>query len=338
MNVLIDRMLPLRALVLLVCAACGTGSSGPSAGGGVGGTGISYGKITGFGSVFVNGIEFDSTNAAITLDGATGSEDDLLIGMVVTVRGEIASTTAGTADSIKFDDNVEGPIDFIEAASNLFSVLDIPVLVEGETLFTDGKDLTTLEAGNVVEVSGFTDSSGTVHATLVRYKTESFIPDSGEIEVKGLISDLGADMFSLGSVKVNYATAEIENVPGGALSEGLYVEVRSAHGFEGDTLIASRIEGIETALSTEEGDELQVEGFVTAVDSATDFEISGQPVRISPQTQFENGAAGDIALNVRLEAEGQLDASGVLIADEVEFHSSGEAGGTGESETEGSEE
>jgi len=49
----------------------------PQAGGGIGGTGsvatVAAGPVTGFGSVFVSGNEFDTNGAVITVDGQTNA-------------------------------------------------------------------------------------------------------------------------------------------------------------------------------------------------------------------------------------------------------------------------
>ena len=53
-----------------------------TAGGGIGGTGIiSSGTISAFGSIVVNGTEFDTSNAAIIVNGKERSVDDLDIGL-----------------------------------------------------------------------------------------------------------------------------------------------------------------------------------------------------------------------------------------------------------------
>ena len=56
----------------LVLAACGGGGSsggiGGTGGGGIGGTGVAYGTITDFGSVWVNGVEYQSGTATIRID------------------------------------------------------------------------------------------------------------------------------------------------------------------------------------------------------------------------------------------------------------------------------
>ena len=93
------RHFTLMAVLLVGMAACGGGTQ--LAGGGIGGTGISQGSITAFGSVWVNGVEFDTTNAAISRDGSTVAQDDLHIGMVVTIDGSINSDgVSGTGTSV----------------------------------------------------------------------------------------------------------------------------------------------------------------------------------------------------------------------------------------------
>jgi len=85
----------------------GLASSGGS-GGGIGGTGLtSSGTIDGFGSVFVNGVEFDTTGAEILVDDQRVGEEALGIGMVVLVVGEVnADGATGTASRIVFDEAV----------------------------------------------------------------------------------------------------------------------------------------------------------------------------------------------------------------------------------------
>ena len=73
----------LAAALAILVAACGGGGGG--ADGGIGGTGVALGTITGFGSVFVNGVEFSSDRAVIKLDDRTVAQSDLRVGMVAQV-------------------------------------------------------------------------------------------------------------------------------------------------------------------------------------------------------------------------------------------------------------
>ena len=116
------------------------------AGGGIGGTGvISSGTITAFGSIVVNGTEFDTSNAAIVFNGeelGVGdviARDSLDIGRVVTVEGtgNLDAITA-VADRVTYSDNVRGPvesIDNIDATTREIVVLGQIVIVNVVTKF-----------------------------------------------------------------------------------------------------------------------------------------------------------------------------------------------------------
>ena len=81
------RRLAFATLAGIMTVSCGGGGgSGEVASGGIGGTGISSGAVTGFGSIFVNGVEFDTSGASITMGGISVSESDLKLGMVVEVQ------------------------------------------------------------------------------------------------------------------------------------------------------------------------------------------------------------------------------------------------------------
>ncbi|HZD52895.1 MAG TPA: DUF5666 domain-containing protein [Woeseiaceae bacterium] len=69
----------------------------------------------------------------------------------------------------------------------------------------------------------------------------------------------------------------------------------------------------------EAGDRFEIEGFITRFDSAADFDVEGVPVTTNGQTAFENGSSADLGLNRKVEVEGELDASGVVVADEIEL-------------------
>ncbi|NIQ90259.1 MAG: hypothetical protein GWN93_15000, partial [Deltaproteobacteria bacterium] len=56
----------LLALLLISCSGGGASSNS----GGIGGSGMtSQGSVSGFGSIIVNGTEFDTTNARIIVEG-----------------------------------------------------------------------------------------------------------------------------------------------------------------------------------------------------------------------------------------------------------------------------
>ncbi len=340
----------LIGIAMFILVACGTGDPGGLAGGGIGGTGISVGKITAFGSVFVNGVEFETTGATITIDGQTAmnGQDDLEIGMIVAVEGTFnVDGVRGTAKSIKFKDNLEGPVTGVDTTAQTLTVLGQTVIVDATTTDiydANGAPLTfsDIVAGNIVEVSGFVDSTGVIHATYIKVKGSA---GEGEIEIKGTISNLNdtAHTFNIGTLIVDYnnalANGQIE-VTGG-LQNGLFVEVKSNAGPIEGVLTASKIEAEDEIFSIahgDEGDKVEVEGFVTSVtnlDSENKFEVNGQQVQITNETQIEKddsvGSVNDIDLGVRLEVEGTVDANGVIIAKEISIES-GDDSGEGDSD------
>ncbi|MBW2389839.1 MAG: hypothetical protein JRG89_15610, partial [Deltaproteobacteria bacterium] len=126
----------MASALFLACGQTFGGSSGPSADGGIGGSGISTGPITAFGSIFVNDIEWFIDDSEIELDDQVGSEGDLRLGMVVRVEGDI-NRENGTGEAVRvfFNDELEGPIESIgdiglDGSIKELEVLDQKVWIE----------------------------------------------------------------------------------------------------------------------------------------------------------------------------------------------------------------
>ncbi len=344
---------PASALaVALALTACGGGSSGggsvvvppPGGGGGVvtpppggGGDpdigidrgGLLYAEITAFGSVVVKGVRYDTANATITVNGLTASQSALDVGDVVLLSGTVNDDgVTGVAEQIIADDVLEGVVDSIDLAAGQFTVLEQTVIVTADTIFDDDFALRTLEglsAGDVVEVAGFLGDNSII-ATRVERDT-----DNDGFEVVGYVTNLdsGARTFNINGLVVDYAAASLDDdFPGGTISEGDLVEAEGTV-FDGGTLFANDVDfwGNRPRLACDNfaGDddngecEVEIEGYVSAVNSATSFELNGIPVLITAGTIFEDGTAANIALNVRLEVDGFVNADGVLVAEEIDF-------------------
>jgi len=119
MKSLYSKGLILASLFILVLNSCG-GGGGMTAGSGIDGTGImSAGVVSAFGSIIVNGTEFDTSKAAIIINGKevpVGDDfvqDNLEIGMVVTVEGRIKEDGSAVADRVIYSSNVAGPVESV---------------------------------------------------------------------------------------------------------------------------------------------------------------------------------------------------------------------------------
>ncbi|MGB0848831.1 MAG: DUF5666 domain-containing protein [Thiolinea sp.] len=309
----------------LLLSACADSGNTQLAEGGIGGTGISaFGTITGFGSIWVNGVRYDVSSASFTRDGASASgQSDYRIGEVVTIKGSVnADGVSGVANSVEFDDLLEGTVSQASSDGNTLQVLGQTVMTDARTVLHGFALLTDLQAGNVVEVSGYRQGQ-TIRATSIVLKQTSFTPNQSVLEVKGTISnvDLVAKTFQLGQWIVDYSGASLA-LPNNTPQNGQYVEVESTQALQGNRLIAAEVELEDEYPSFGEGQEVELEGVVTAFTSSVQFSVNGQRVVTNASTRFEHGIAADIQLNSLLEVEGSINASGVLVATEVSLKQS----------------
>ncbi len=311
------------ALISVCVAACGGGDSETMAG--IDGRGsptpaaiVSKGTITAFGSVVVNGVRYDTNGATFEIDGKTGSQDDLSVGDVIVVKGTLDDNGSdGSATSVVFDDLVEGPVSAVDKTAGALTVLGQTVRVDADTSFDDSLSPASIDGvnvGQVIEVSGFRRADGTIAATRIEAK-----PAGEEFEVTGEVSNLSGTRFELHGLTVDFSAAQLDNFPGGAPENGQLVEAKGNSLGAGGELLATRVEFKGSDLGAENGDQAEVEGFITRFESATDFDVADFAVTTTGNTVFEGGSASDLGLNVKVEAEGTIDANGVLVADKIDI-------------------
>jgi hypothetical protein len=310
----------LAALTALLLAACGGGDGGePVAGIDRGGITIAQGPINGFGSVIVNGVRYSTTGATVTIDDQPGTESDLRVGQVVRVEGTVnADGVSGTARRISFNDEVEGPVQSIDLAASRLVVLGQTVRVGTGTSFDDSivpRSLAGLQVGQRVEVSGLVGADGVIAATRVERKAAS-----ATVEVKGPIAsvDTATRRFSIGLLQVDYSAATLSGFGTGQPASGDLVEAYGTVSGAG-VLLATRVEKRSNALTGTTNDRAEVEGLVTRFESVADFDVAGQRVITSASTRYEGGTSANLALNANIEVEGGFDASGRIVATEIEF-------------------
>ncbi len=308
----LKRRLPC-ALLAWALAACGGGGGGggidgTGGGGGVDGTGMAFGTITGFGSVFVNGIEFSTSNSTIKLDDNNVSQNDLRVGMVVRVDGSIDNQQAAT---ITVDDAVKGRVEQVLDANRLV-VMGQTVLIDNQTRVANG----TPGVNDYVEVHGLPSSDGVVTAGYIERKTTLATPP---FAVKGFVRshDTAAQTFVVGALTVSYSGATTNDMPAGSWT-GLLIDAK------GSSCAANPVCGTLTASKVERGGAVvsniakaEVEGFVASV-GANSFVIGSQSVAFGAGTVFEGGVAADILVGSKLEAEGPIS-NGVLNAVKISF-------------------
>lgn len=300
---------PVLAALLAALAACSGGDNGGIDGTGATNDNVSYGTITGFGSVWVNGVRFNVDNATIRLDDGVARQDDLRIGMVVRVDGSIAEARAGT---VTVDDAVKGRVERLIDASR-FVVMGQEVAVDSRTRF---ETAFTPAVGDIVEVHGLPTADGVITAGYVQKKSALSTPP---FAVKGFVKahDTAARRFTIGTLVVDYAGASLGDLPAGNW-DGRVVEVKGstcAGNPACGTLTASRVELTGAALANAPRAEL--EGFVTVL-GASGFTLGATPVLVNTSTVYRGGVLADIVVGTKLEVEGRVE-NGTLTATRVEF-------------------
>ena len=319
----------LVALTALVVAGCGGGGGGAGPSGGIDRLGVSTGTVTGFGSIIVNGVRYETSSASFDIDDdASGSsQDDLSVGDIVVVTFDTGNPTV--AVTVIGDEAVEGPVNSVNVAAGSLSVAGQTVLIDAGTSFDDSNGVQSLadfQQDDFVEVSGFFDADGTIRATRIEKKAIS-----GESEVHGIVSGKTASTFMINALEINYTNVPAiidDDFPGGTFNNGDVVEVKGTN-FLGATLLATKVEpdglGVGeggTGIELEDFDDAEIEGFITRFASARDFDVTGVPVTTNSDTEFEGGTAADLGLNVKVEVEGAFNTAGVLVADKVDIRRS----------------
>ena len=301
---------------LLALSACngGGGTSGTS-------TGISQGATTGFGSVYINGVKFNTDGTAFTVDDSTGTgaagQLNLKLGMVATVAWSRDDSGKYTASTIKYSSDVQGLATAIDATAGTLTVFGQAVRVSAQTVFqgdgtTSVTSLATLPSNRFVEVSGLKDAAGVIQATRIELKATG----TTEYELKGIVSASGVTTFTVGSQVVNSTLAPsvgaCVEVKGTVLTAGVLTATIAK--FDDSCTLGGGLSSTSTA-------EVELEGYISDFTAGgTTFKVNGQAVRVTSATLYDDKGVGATITTLvngnRIEVEGKMS-SGVLVATKV---------------------
>lgn len=306
-------LVPLAAAVV---AGCG-GSVG------VGGTGgYASGPIDGFGSVFVGGIEFDDTSAAVfDDDGVPSSRAALKLGMGTEVDsgaiGGTADAPTATATTIRVVSELVGPAHDIDAASGTLSVFGQAVKVDALTAFDAGwpNGLASVADGTALRVHGALDAAA---GALTATRIEPAAAAPAAYKVRGLVKDLdaAARTFRIGAALFSYSGTQP------LLADDAFVRVSAAATPVGGRWVVGSVSAGARALPDLERARLR--GRVTAYTSDARFSVNGQ--QVDARDANFTGPPGAVVLGVSVVVDGAVQ-SGVLVARTVRLDDQGGAQG-----------
>ncbi|MEQ8860723.1 MAG: DUF5666 domain-containing protein [Pseudomonadales bacterium] len=310
----------LRLYLLFALAACGGGGGSEAplvADTGVGGSGGAVGPAQGFGSILINDLVLDIDDAEFEIEGAPAGigrsgQNQLAEGQQLVIRGDIG---AGEASEVFYRSDIRGPLAALPVFDPLTGVGELSLLgqtvrVGAVTRYAGGAALDLLQAGDLLEVSGVRNAAGALVATYVERKSAL-----AEYKVVGRVTAIAAPGFSVNGLVVDVQTNGLATPAAGDRVE---VRFASATFTSGDPVVAIRVDALDD-VELDDGERYDIQGIIDDFTSATRFTVSGVVVVVPAGATFEDGNAGDLGLDVRVEVEGDANAAGELVAERIQF-------------------
>jgi hypothetical protein len=287
------------ATLLTACGGGGSSSSDSSSP-----SIVTRGKITALGSIWVNGVEYETPNGgSYKNDDSSSTSANFKVGQVVSLRGT-HSGRSGTTKDVTYEAELEGEADS-KTTINQITVLIGDSTNKAEATLT-GNDL---NIGSRYEVSGFWIDSTTIEATYIKNDDDG----DSEDEIKGLVEAVnpGIDL-TVRSITFSYAGPTVVAV-------GDYVEVH----FNGTTANEVQLED-DYFDDMDDGEEVEIEGAVNLSTAGcppdADIMVADVCINLGSVEEWEDGlnGAADLTSGLRVEVEGYYSAAGdYLVAEEV---------------------
>jgi len=323
-----------------VISACGGGGGDLGvADGGIRGTGSSVGPVSGFGSVFVNGVKFNTNgipNQAVESDDGIELETDLSKGMILRVEGQWRDDGTGAADRLIYDDTLRGPVDQV-AADPSGAREFVTVTVMGQSVWVDrqtvvrGTTYATLLGGgpisDYVRVSAWRQADGSYRAGYI----ETISPDSTDVELEGTVTAVNTaqNRFTIGSITVEYDELSVNFGSGlteSDLAAGMVLEVEGS--LAGNMLTAETIDRDDARrFSRDGGEDIQLTATIDVSYSPSgasarpgEFRIGDLTVRVTNATELDDDLElSDLNEGLLVQVEGQFLSDTVIEAEEIEL-------------------
>jgi len=309
-------------LVALLLQGCG-GGGGSTA---ISDTGsqLASGVVTGFGSVFVDGVEIEDAKASVVAENANGSTNNSVLQMGQSVR--VDHDGKGTASKVTVDAAVVGAVSSINTTALTLTVAAQKVRINNDvttgptTVWAGGyTSLSDVLTTDLVEVHGspvFDSATSTYQLVATRIQKMSAI---SSLKVNGKISNLDttAKTFKLNGLTVSYASASLRPSTTTLANDLLVTAYGPTSGLSGTTLTANNLKVNRLQNSTATDTTAQVGGQVSLFNSSTKtFEVQGVKVAVGSAAITPPGAS--IANNAYVKVSGTVGSDGSLTATAIQ--------------------
>lgn len=311
------------ALVLAtsLLGACGGGSG--SAGNTTSPTTqVALGAVSGFGSVYIDGVRYDDSESETAIEDANGNRIAAKLELGQRVRA--LHDGQGKATRLLVEAAVVGDVAAVDATAGTLTVAAQSVRINTDpgqgpvTRFGGGyESLASVVLGNPVEIHGSPVYDSAAQRYEIRATRVAKLDSRSHYRVSGSTSSVDADSFSINGLTVAY-TADAIKPAGAALSDGASVVVFGTQ-MTGTTLNATAVRVLRAqADAPAASTQVALGGFISAWNgNAGQFVVDGQSVRLGTVTPTPAGATPQVGAYVKVvglvAADGLIDASAVNI-------------------------
>ncbi len=282
----------------------GIGGTGHTQGeGGIGGTGI-VGTITGFGSIWVNGleVEYDAKTRVVTT-AAAANTNELAIGQVVVIEAQGGNMLL-QANKISVVNAVAGPISELDVGSGKLTVLGQTVIVAAKTLTHDQQkqqNSIQLKQGEYVKVSGLRKVNGDIVASRIER-----IAPIAESSLVGPITGIEGNTVYVYGMQVSVATLN-------GLSVGQ--EISAIGQLDGGILTAREITLSPSTELYGRTEHINLQGYAGAGTATGQIKVGNVEVVVSDPSLIAKALASDEPVQI----SGHFANDHRLVADRIEF-------------------
>lgn len=290
------------ALVVLIVSACGGGGSTDLAGVGSGGSGVASGSVSGFGSVIVDGVEYDDSAATRQAEDASGTLRNVALKLGQRVR--VVYAGARVAASIEVQAQLVGPVTRVPGTDGVLQVLGQSVRIvsssndatrSNPTVLDGFATSAAIQAGDEVEVHGaWAYDSAQGQWLLVASRLEKLATAPDPVLIGGVVSAIEGTVLRLNGA----AGTRIDGFPAGSVAVGETVRAWVARsGLASSPLVAQRVAGAEIRAS-----DLDASSVVSLSGLASGYDAASRTVVVQGvRVKLADGVVADEAALARGE-------------------------------------
>lgn len=296
-KIITNAGIALSSVVLLACGEDETGSSYQQ-------QYMSIGTLTinSNSQLKVNSVEYDSSSAAIILEGQNSRNSALRTGMIATISGRVNDTgTRGLAEDVVISSEIAGVLWQITNEGTLI-IDNITVHLRAETQYGIGLSENSFTPGNSYQVDGFFDQNNELHASFVKLVDGTVLTE----KLSGIITNLNENLkvFTLANSTISYTSlAHLYT-----LENGQFAEVIGRNNGSDNKLVASHIKLDSSSLTP--GTIYDVQGFITQTNSNSNFLVNGFNVSLNDNSVVYASTINNLVPGVLVNMTFQPSADG----------------------------